>query len=49
MSLRKFRLGNLGKKLELQAVLKKELAKVDDAIDKVVGDKKVKIISKKSK
>lgn len=49
MSLRKFKLGNLGKKLELQAVLKKELDKVDDVIDKITGDKKVKIKSNKKK
>lgn len=49
MSLRKYKLGNLGKKLELKDVLKKELEKVDDAIDEITSPKKVKIKSKLKK
>lgn len=43
------RMGNLKEKLEQRAVIAQELAKVDDKIDEIVGDKKVKIKSKKSK
>lgn len=40
---------SLKDKIELKAKLQKEVTKVDDAIDKMVGDKKVKIISKAKK
>ncbi len=43
MSLRKFKLDNLGKKLELKSQLQAEVKKVDDEIDEITGDKKVKI------
>lgn len=43
MSLRKYKLDNLGKKLELKAVLEKEVKKVDEEIDEITGEKKSKI------
>lgn len=43
------RMKSLKDKLEAKAVLQKELEKVDDKIDEIVGDTKVKIIKKKSK
>lgn len=49
MSLRKFKLENLGKKLELKAKLQKELVKVNDEIDEVTAVKKVKITRKSLK
>lgn len=49
MSLGKFKRKTLGQKLEEKAVLEKELVKIDDKIDEIVGDTKVKIIKKKLK
>ncbi len=46
MSLRKLKMGNLGKKLEL---LHQAKLKIEDKIDELVGDKKVKIKSKSKK
>ncbi len=43
------RMENLKDKLETKAVLEKELAKVDDKIDEITGDKKVKIKRKINK
>lgn len=40
MSLRKFKMGNLGKKLE---ILNQAKQKIEDEIDEVVGEKKSKI------
>lgn len=42
-------LKSLKDKIEEKAVLQKELEKVDDKIDEIVGDTKVKIKSKGSK
>ena len=40
---------SLKDKLEEKAVLETELAKIDDKIDELAGDKKVKISKRKSK
>ena len=49
MSLLNAKLPSLKKKLEEKELLEKELVKVDDKIDEIVGESKVKIIKKKSK
>jgi len=49
MSLQNAKMPKLIDKLEAKAKLQEEIAKVDDAIDEIVGDKKAKIKSKKSK
>ena len=40
---------SLKDKIEEKALLEREIEKVDDKIDEMIGDKKVKIKSKKSK
>lgn len=47
MSLQDVKMPKLIDKLETKAVLEKELAKVEDVIDKMTNPKKVKIIKKK--
>lgn len=47
MALKK--MGSLKEKLEEKAILERAIIKVEDKIDEIVGDKKVKIIKKKSK
>ena len=49
MSLQEAKLPKLIDKLETKAVLEKELAKVDDAIDEITSPKKVKIKRKLKK
>lgn len=49
MSLQKFKKPSLKDKLTKKEVLEKELTKVDDEIDAITGEKKVKISKKKSK
>lgn len=49
MSLPKRKFPTLKEKLEKVVVLKEELVKAEDEVAEIVGDKKVKIKSKKSK